>query len=187
MRILAGLADWERYSWVDEATESTVAVLPGTDELPLARLGQVEDQGELDFAAAQALQNRFWGDDTFNRRGIVQAARVGEAWVLVEPNGFRARDPAALAALAPDGRAGSFFWNVNGMMVVLLLDRGEVVAEFDPLFGPVPDDARDLPFEDRPGAAAMALLERHTGVVFEQAWFEGAKPTYVVHAPAISS
>jgi hypothetical protein len=178
------LADWERYRWADEATESTVAVVPGDPELPLARLGRVEDLGVMDFAAAQALQNGFYGDGTFTQRAVIQAERVGDAWGLVEPNGFRARGAPALLALAAGGRAGSFFWNVNGMMVLLLVDGGEVIAECDPLLGPVPDLAHDLPFEDQPGASSMALLTRHTGVAIAERWFAGEKATYIVHTAA---
>ena len=176
------MADWTTYRWVEDAIESTIAVVPGA-AAPLERLGRVDEHGAMDLGAAMELQNGFYADDTFAERAVIQAGRLGDAWGLVEPNGFRARSAETLTALAAGGRAGSLFWNVNGMMVLLLVDGGEVVAELDPLLGPVPPGAHDLPFDDQPGASAMALLTRHTGVAIDESWFLGEKPTYVVHVP----
>src|SRR5437899_7038570 len=80
----------------------------------------------------------------------------GDWWALVEPNGFRASVASALSSLAASARAGSFFWNVNAVMrVVLVATGGEVVADFDPLLQveSVPEWGRDLPFGDQPRAS----------------------------------
>jgi hypothetical protein len=108
----------------------------------------------------------------------------GDWWVMVEPNGSRARSTAVLRALAAEKPAASFFWNVNAVMSVTRVERGRVVAKFDPLVEAdrAPADARDLPFGDRPGAAALALLARWTGVTLTRRWFLGRKPTFVVGA-----
>jgi hypothetical protein len=61
-------------------------------------------------------------------------------------------------------------------MNVRNVEDEEVVVDFDPVL----DDEED----EHPGATAMALLERWTGVAIEERWFLGAKPTFVVRAPA---
>jgi hypothetical protein len=76
----------------------------------------------------------------------------------------------------------SFFWNVNAVMSVLKVERGSVVTSFDPLLDVerARQHAADLPFDDNPSAATFALIERWSGITITEAWFDGAKPTFVV-------
>jgi uncharacterized protein DUF6461 len=182
---------WQQFAWADDAHESTVAlVADGVSDATtlLQRLGATEDAGTLTFAAALDLQGSFYDDGTFEDRAVFQVDRLSDRWVLLEPNGFRLSLEPGLLALAGGGPAVSFFWNVNAVMSVLRVERGAVVATFDPLLDL--DAARrhagDLPFGDHPRAAAFALLERWTGVAITEAWFSGAKPTVVVQAAASS-
>jgi Family of unknown function (DUF6461) len=191
---MAWVTGWERYVWADEATEATVAVVadgtPSAEEL-LARLGRVEEQGALHFDAALDLQGALYDDGTFDEKAVVQAERLpghgGDQWVTVEPNGFRACAELTLRMLAAGRVAVSFYWNVNAVMSVLKVEAGHAVVRFDPLLeiDQVPEEGRDLPFADQPRAAAMALLERWTGVSISERWFLGTKPTFIVHTPAV--
>jgi hypothetical protein len=100
----------------------------------------------------------------------------------VEPNGFRTSFDTRLLALAEQGPAVSFFWNVNAVMSLLRVERGSVVTTFDPLLDveQARQHAVDLPFADNPSAAAFALIERWTGITITEAWFVDRKPTFVV-------
>jgi hypothetical protein len=128
----------------------------------------------------------FYDDGTFEDRAVLQVDRLsgtsGEWWGLVEPNGFRTSYDAGLLALADDGPAVSFFWNVNAVMSLLRVERGSVVTTFDPLLDieRAKQDAGDLPFEEHPSAAAFALIERWTGITITETWFVSTKPTFVV-------
>jgi hypothetical protein len=175
------VSDWERYAWADEATEATVALVadgPASAEQLLERLGPVEPRGEMTFDEALGLQGTLYDDGSFEQRAVVQVDRLpgegGEWWATVEPNGFRAR--SALPVLAAGGPAAAFYWNVNGVMNVRKVEREEIVADFDPVL----DDEDDA----HPAATSMALLERWTGVSIAEPWFLGAKPTFVLQAPA---
>jgi hypothetical protein len=92
---------------------------------------------------------------------------------------------AHLLAIAEGGAGVSFFWNVNAVMSLLRVDSGGVVASFDPLLDleEAARHASDLPFDDHPTAAALALVERWTGISISEAWFAGTKPTFVVRTP----
>jgi Family of unknown function (DUF6461) len=185
------MGDWQRFGWADHAHESTVALVAdhatAATEL-LERLGPTEDVGSMTFAAALDLQGSFYDDGTFEDRAVFQVDRCGRWWGLVEPNGFRLSLDAGLLAIAAVAPAVSFFWNVNAVMSVLRAEGGAVVATFDPLLD-VDEASRhadDLPFADNPRAAAFALIERWTGVTITEAWFDGAKPTFVVQTPVSS-
>jgi hypothetical protein len=186
------MRQWQQFLWSEEASEATVALVPGNARGPLAlleQLGPSEDTGPMSFDAALQLQGGFYDDGTFDDRGVFQVDRLrgpqGEWWCLVEPNGFRASLEAHLLALAQDGAGVSFFWNVNAVMSLLRVDSGRVVANFDPLLDleEAAHHASDLPFGDYPAAAAFALAERWTGIAITKAWFGRTKPTFVVRTP----
>lgn len=186
------MREWQTYSWADDATEATIAVVGATDvgeaqEL-LRPLGPTDEGRPMDFEAALDLQGSFYEDDTFDQRAVLQVDRVDDSrgwWGVVEPNGFRASDERHLLALARGGHAVSFFWNVNAVMSLLRVDNGAVVARFDPLIEVVEaaQHAPDLPFEDHPRAASFALISRWTGVTITERWVTAAKPTFVVQTP----
>ncbi|MGI8864460.1 MAG: DUF6461 domain-containing protein [Solirubrobacteraceae bacterium] len=184
----------ERYDWADAAPEATLAVVAkalSTAEALLSRLGTVHARGQMTFAQALELQDTLYDDGTFDTRAVIQADRLpgdgGDWWATVEPNGFRASTVVTLSALAAESPAASVFWNVNADMSVLKLDQGHIVAQFDPLLDvhEVPEEGRDLPFGvEEPRAAALALLERWTGVFITQEWLRGTKATFIVETPA---
>jgi hypothetical protein len=187
------MAAWERYRWVEEATEATVALVAGavpTAEGFLGRLGAVEPQGEMTFDVALELQNSLYGDGSFDERAVFQATKLpgdgGDSWATLEPNGFRASIGRTLQSLAAEHQAVSHFWNVNAVMSLVRVQDGQVVAAFDPMIevDHVPEEGRDLPFGEHPGAAALALMERWTGVSITEEWFVGSKPTFLVHTPS---
>ena len=181
----------ERYRWADEPIAATVTVVghaARTAEELLAVLSPVAAHGELTFDAALDVQGGLYDDGTFDERAVMQAQRLagdgGDWWVVVEPNGYRLGFSDHLADVARGARAAAFFWNANAVMRLTHLEAGEVLAELDPLdVDDVPEEGRDLPFEEETSAATFALLERWTGVAVTGAWFAGAKPTYVVEVP----
>lgn len=97
--------------------------------------------------------------------------------VLVEDNGWEGVRPEVLARLSKPGKAASVFWNVEGLLMLACARRGKVIASVDLTD---PDGAEELPTTLRrlwerdldaqePLAAAMALVERFTGVTVEPA------------------
>jgi len=194
VRASSAMDDWQRFSWADGATEATVAVVADGASEPrdlLRRLGPTDDAGPMTFDAALELQGSFYDDHTFDDRAVFQVDRLrgrhGHRWGLVEPNGFRASFEDRLLKLARGGHAVSFFWNVNAVMSLLRVQDGGVVTSFDPLLDveQAREEGADLPFGDEhPRAAALALVERWTGVTITEAWFVGAKRTFVVETPS---
>jgi hypothetical protein len=184
---MGAVSSGARYLWFEDAAESTLALFTApalsASEL-LAPLGSVDSSGFLTYSAALDLECSFYDDGTFDDRAVFQADRLvgaaGAYWATVEPNGFRA--DSHLTRIAGDASAASLFWNVNAVMRVKRAESGRVIVDFDPLIdqASIPPDATDLPFESTPMAASLALIERWTGILIEQAWFLGAKPTFVV-------
>lgn len=188
------MTEWEHYAWVEVVEAATIAVIahaaPSAHAL-LGSLGSIEDRGTMSFDTALDLQGAFYDETGFPlydhadfEPAIFQAERLadGEPWVTVEPNGYQLSTSSRLELLAAGGSAVSFFWNVNWVMSFVHVDRGNVLAEFDPLvdFDQAPEAGRDLPFEQSAHVASLALIERLTGIVIRERWFAGAKPTYIV-------
>ncbi|WP_026212442.1 DUF6461 domain-containing protein [Longispora albida] len=67
--------------------------------------------------------------------GTVLAGRIGQATVLVEPNGFGGTVPGALQAMSRLGRTASVFWNVNAVSKLSLAEDGVLLSGFE-LLGP---------------------------------------------------
>jgi len=183
------MGEWERFLWAEDATEATVAIVAdGASDAAtlLQRLGPTEEAGLMTFDGALDLQGSFYDDGTFDARAVFQVDRLsgthGERWGLVEPNGFRTSFETRLLTLAANGRAVSFFWNVNAVMSLLRVERGSVAMVFDPLLyvEQARQQAADLPFDVHSSASAFAMIERWTGIAVTAAWFEGSKPTFVV-------
>ena len=182
----------EEFLWAEEATEATVAVVedPALDAATVVgRLGPVQARDDLSLFAALELQGSLYEAGSDDRLAVVQADRFpgrdGPRWVTIEPNGFRASSEPALLLVADGACAASFFWNVNAVMRFVWVDGGAVIAAFDPLLEPeaAPPEGADLDFDGHPRAAAMALLERVSGVALSKGWLEAPKPTFVVAAP----
>lgn len=143
----------------------------------------------MSFEDALMLQGSLYENRTFDQLAVIQLDRLpgrGGFWsATLEPNGFRASDPGALAALSAGSEAVSYFWNVNADMRFLWLTDGQIRSAFDPLLEPeqAPVEAGPLPFEEEPRAAAMCLIETLTGVGVTREWFSSPKPTYLVSVP----
>jgi hypothetical protein len=187
----------DRYGWIESVSPATIAIVAGgaedAEEL-LERLGPIEPRGRMPLEGAYELDGTLYdgarGGGRSDEVGVFQVDRLlgttGLWWVTVEPNGWRCSMPETLLRLAAGEVAASFFWNVNAVMRVLVIQDGEVAAEFDPLLDDegFPLEGEGLPFEDHPAASAMLILERVTGVRVEEVWLAAEKPTYLVTTPA---
>src|SRR4051812_19103544 len=169
------MGEWERFLWAEDATEATVAIVAdGASDAAtlLQRLGPTEEAGLMTFDGALDLQGSFYDDGTFDARGVFQVDRLsgthGERWGLVEPNGFRTSFETRLLTLAANGRAVSFFWNVNAVMSLLRVERGSVAMVCDSLLDveQARQHAADLPFDVHPSALRVRndrAVDRHRG------------------------
>ena len=183
--------DAARYGWMGDGVDAaTVAVLgtpAATAQELLEFLGQAHWQGTMTLAEAVELSFTHFNDTTaMIEPAVVQAERLpgreGEWWVAIEPNGWQLHE--WLTELADGALGACLFWNINAFMQFAKTEAGELVHNFDPLLDmdAVPEEGRDLPFGTPGGvdAAAMALIERWTGVSITEAWFRGPKATFLV-------
>jgi hypothetical protein len=121
---------------------------------------------------------------------IVQVATVESSIVSVEPNGWHGVDERVAVALSRSGSYVGFSWNVNALMTFVYAHGGVLKRQFDPLLydgeraeHTLPQE-RDLPFPRDSGAltprrAALALIERLTGVQITRRWLvEEPRPTF---------
>ena len=132
--------------------------------------------------------------------GLVHADVLGDAVVLLEPNGFLGSQRGVMAQLSGGGRAHSAFWNVNGDNQLVYAADGRVVTEMDGQFpedragenpAALDDDIADL-FDVVGGtgaagdwqAAMLAVIERRTGVALTARWLAEEHPTVVVAVSA---
>lgn len=120
-------------------------------------------------------------DAQLNDEGFayVQAFEHKSTAILLENNSWTGTVPE-IARRASTGEAHfiSVHWNVNGAFQVVEAIDGKVMAFFDPMRvgqndpGEVQpawlDDVEFLPGHHR--TACLALVERQTGIVFEQEW-----------------
>ena len=127
---------------------------------------------------------------------MAYAVQVGErdGWtVLVEPNGYAAGGPGAMARLSRSGTAISLFWTVNASMGFELARNGSVVRAFDPLLfslgamgNRLPEEA-GLAFGEPDGPLkenTLTLAERLTGVRLDEAWVRDTpRPTWTTRSP----
>ncbi|OJF15790.1 DUF6461 domain-containing protein [Couchioplanes caeruleus] len=130
---------------------------------------------------------------------------IGSAVVMVEYNGYQGSRPEVLRWLSDGARVHNAFWNVNGVNDLSCAVYGRVQASWSIDF---PDECQgsdptafdgDLdelvamaaPGDDGFGYAGywqsgmMAFIERRTGVVLTEEWFDS--PQYVLVAPPIPS
>ena len=175
----------------DDLEAVTVTIVRGLSLREVADELALEEgtRRRLTFADAERLQ------DPRVDAHPVQLAELGEAVVVVEPNGYLSVEHDVLAALSRNGDAVSVFRNVNAHMEFAAARSGAVVRSFDPLFGP--DDGAEgerlpeeegLPFGDEaadPHALALELAERLTGVRIERDWLlRTPRDTWLTAGPA---
>jgi hypothetical protein len=117
--------------------------------------------------------------ESFNpypERAYVVADEVDGGVIVGENNGWWGVDEDVLTRVSVGGRAAALYRSVNADMTLGYAQDGVLVAYFDPLLDPVPDqivaDADDLSFEDEVTAPSLALLARLTGVRLEPGWLD---------------
>jgi hypothetical protein len=184
----------EDYRWADTSRDrrleaiSVTLVEPADDGVVAALAPRRELPGRLTIeralAAGLELDDFAWGSL------VAQVDELGGWSVIVEPNGWAASTPAALARLSRLGRAFNVCWNVNADMTFGAATGGAIVRQFDPLLY---DDADDrlaeeagLPFgrPEQVRAASLALLTRLTGVGIDPTWLlDRERRTFIVRAP----
>ncbi|MET8759561.1 DUF6461 domain-containing protein [Lentzea sp. NPDC004782] len=136
--------------------------------------------------AGQASVNAF-PDELFL---VVAGERDG--WVfLAEHNGFHGSLPEVLARLSSGTVAATVYWNVNFNNTIALARDGQILGEMDFVGGdePTADLAtylEDLDFDDADFmcAAAIAFVERVTGVRLDANWATAPHQTAVITQPA---
>lgn len=134
---------------------------------------------------AEALVETLRLDDFAWGSVLAQTDTLGGWDVIVEPNGWAASMPEALARISAAGTAVNVFWNVNAVMSFTLARQGLITRTFDPLLydgdGALPEEEGLAWGVGSPRAAALALLERITGVAVDRDWLlTRGRPTYVV-------
>ena len=184
--------DWSRYAWLDEDDSDVVmaaclgVAIGATRDVVLRAFAVEHELGVMSLAHAWAKSESDFGCD------VVQVARVDSAIVTVEPNGWHGVDGRVAMEISQLGSYAAFFWNVNAQMTFLYARDGSVVRQFDPLLydegndvSPALPEERDLPFPRdeaaslTPRRAALALLERLTGVRVTRSWLlDEPRPTF---------
>jgi hypothetical protein len=138
-------------------------------------------------------------DESFDRypAGVVQLAEVGSAVVLFEVNGSQGQRPEVLRWLSEGASVHGVYWHVNGADRLVYAAYGKVITGVD-VFRPesrhgVDPAALDEELQElvalraddgneyRP--AAMAVVERCTGVRLEAEWFERPRPSVIIAKP----
>ena len=162
------------YEWADEIMAVTITLVRGLGWREVGDLIGVQWSTERTSTFHDA---QWWQVDTM--APVVQAGRLGDWLVVVEPNGYLTAMPDTAAAVSAGGTAVSVYWNVNRLMNVVVARDGTVVRRFDPLLfastargEPLPEEA-GLVFgqvEPPPLIAALELAERVTGVRIEKRW-----------------
>jgi hypothetical protein len=177
------------YGWAESGDPRleaiSIALVQPDDEQALAALTPRERlPGTMTVAQALDAQGRL---EDFAWGSVLAQTDSLDGWAaLIEPNGWAASLPDAIARLSTWGEAVNAFWNVNAVMSFALARGGVVVRHFDPLLydedeGRLPDETELRWGTDRPRASALALMERLTGARIERDWLlERSRPTFVV-------
>lgn len=169
------------YRWVQNDARldayCVTAVADGTREQVLSA-----------FRAEPATETHTTFTDAFNGFPSPTYVLVGEVpggVLAVEHNGWWGVRDEVAAAVSRGTTVASFYRNVNAVMAFLYAVDGQVVAMFDPLLEEVPpvlvERAVDLPFGvEQTEASAFALLERLTGIRFDEDWLTAPRARYDV-------
>lgn len=183
----------ERYAWADDPALDLawcVSVVEGSDEATVVRLfgGDPDDARPMTFGEAEADAGEHFGEYT-NLVVLCHDHHV----LAMDSYGYSGAVPE-IARRASAGRARifSFHADLNGDSRIVQATDGRIVAYFEPLFV----NNRDLSHPWRPAwvddvvfqpghvqAAALAVMEQQTGLVFDRAWLDQPHPTYPVPDP----
>jgi hypothetical protein len=128
---------------------------------------------------------------------VVHLAQVGSAVVLFEVNGLQGRRPEVLRRLSDGASVHAVSWHINGADEIVYAAYGQVITGVD-VFSPesrhgsnpaaLDDELRELVALRAEGgddyrAAAMAVVERCTGVRLRADWFERPRQSVIVAEP----
>ena len=150
---------WLRRSSLSEA--ATVTVVTGADVADVLRAFNADPSRPESLRAVAAESIDPW----------VAVLDVGDAVVAVEYNGWQGSTEPVLTRASAAGRAGSMFWNVNGVTRLSFAEHGEMLLSEEP-FGdldappPVAETLAGLDFADyHRGTNLMGLVavQRFTG------------------------
>ena len=108
--------------------------------------------------------------------------------LAAENNGWQGADADVATGISRGGTLASYYRSVNADTTFVHAVDGSLLASFDPLLDDVPRElsqqAQGLPFgEDDVDACAFALLERLTGIGFDEAWLDSTHTRYDVPSP----
>ena len=175
--------DLGSYRWLAESAlgeAGCVTVVPGAAVGPVASA----------FGCVPESETQRPGDDEVHLVGSDAATTA------FEDNGFQGSRPEVLrplSRLSENGKAASLLWNVNGMVVIALAQRGKLVCEVE-LLGPDEAELEGMPRRLQrllltlPGddllALGAVLVETFTGVGFGPADLETATPRPLEPVPA---
>ena len=128
---------------------------------------------------------------------VVHLAQVGSVVVLFEVNGLQGRRPEVLRRLSDGAAVHGVSWHTNGADEVVYAAYGQVITGVD-VFSPelrhgldpaaLDDELRELVAlraedGDDYGPAAMAVVERRSGVRLRADWFERPRLSVIVAEP----
>lgn len=128
---------------------------------------------------------------------VVHLAQIGSAVTMFEVNGMQGQRPEVLRWLSDRACVHSVYWHVNGADRLMYAAYGRVITGVD-VFDPtqrhgedpaaLDDDLQELValradngHDYRP--AAMAVLERRTGVRLPTDWFEQPRLSVIIAEP----
>ena len=151
------------YRWIRRSTLSEAATVT-------AVVGSTSDEVLRAFGADPAEPASLLELASESEEPWVAVLAVGDGRVLaVEPNGWQASERPVLYGLSRRGRAASMYWNM-GRSRLSFAESGQVLAQFEPGWEPVPAEAAHLvagmDLEDHRGTSQKGLVavERFTGI-----------------------
>ena len=169
----------DAFSWIDEDelfSAYCVTTVTGLDaEEVVRRFG-----GDLESADQATFEDAFNGHP---EPSYLIVDDVDGGVVAAENNGWQGVDEAVAKRVSVGARLAAVYSSVNADMTFVYADDGVLTTAFDPLLPEhewVGEDPRaldalaeGLPFgEKAPGASALALVERLTGIRIERTWFD---------------
>lgn len=182
----------DKYAWIQEYDTLgwTAAVIHGRTEAEVVSVyGGKPDESLVPRPFADALV----ADEDFGTWFYLQTVTIGDAVVAIENNGWTGTMPEiARRASAGGGRFFSIYWTVEGRWRIVQAANGEVIASFDVAqavnrtdpFDKLPSWLDDVDLsDDGLDATCLAILEKQTGVAFDQRWLTEPLPTYRIPDP----
>jgi Family of unknown function (DUF6461) len=166
-----------RFGWVHRFVPSCMSVT--RDRPPRDVLTAVAHTIPVVFGpdTVEAADRWFEDEDSDLLPSVIWAVRIGEWTVAVEENGWQASTDEVALALSEGTESVVYYWSGDAVMRFLVVKDGSIVRRFDPLLDydnnsqprrgtPLPQEA-GLPFGIAAHEAALALIERLTGVTIE--------------------